>query len=175
MNLKRLVIFGLIAYAGANSWAMGAQLVFTKPVTSGLPANGIAIDRAGNTIVVGSTDGNYPLITSAGAVQRTAGGGEDAWVMKFAPNGDVVFVTYLGGSATDVARAVAVDPAGNIYITGYTQSADFPIVNALFPSYDLGTPNDRSSGDAFVVKLNPEGSAFFYSTYLGGKYTSARA
>src|SRR5437764_6462986 len=103
---------------------MGTQLVFTKPLTLGLPANGIAVDRAGNTIVVGSTDRNYPLVTSAGAVQRTAGGGEDAWVMKFTPNGDVVFVTYLGGSGTDVARAVAVDPAGNIYITGYTQSAD---------------------------------------------------
>jgi len=178
VNFKRLAVLSWITRLGVSIWAMslpasGAlpQLVFTKSLTLGLPARGVVIDRAGNAIVVGSTDHNYPVIGTPGSVQPVPGGGQDAWIMKFAPNGDVVFKTHLGGSGDDVAQAVAVDASGNIYVTGYTWSSDFPIVNALFPTYDVGTPNDRSSGDAFVVKLNPDGSAFFYSTYLGGKYS----
>jgi hypothetical protein len=156
---------------GSPSVGTAPQLVFTKFLTYGLPSTGVVIDAAGNAIVVGTTDHNYPVTATPGSVQPVPGAGEDAWIMKFAPNGDIIFVTYLGGSGDDGARAVTVDPAGNIYVTGYTRSPDFPVVNALFSNYDLGTPTDRSSGDAFVVKLNPQGSAFFYSTYLGGKYS----
>jgi beta-propeller repeat-containing protein len=76
----------------------------------------------------------------------------------------VAYSTYLGGSSGELANAIAVDSAGNAYVTGLTFSADFPTSNPLQPN--PGGANDQ--GDVFVAKLNPEGSALVYSTYLGG-------
>lgn len=70
------------------------------------------------------------------------------------------YSTYLGGGAGDVGTGIAVDSAGNVYITGRTQSADFPTASPLYPNQSGGT-------DAFVTKLDPAG-AMVYSTYLGG-------
>lgn len=72
------------------------------------------------------------------------------------------YSTYLGGTSDDVGTAIAVDAAGNAYITGYTYSSNFPLLNA----YDRSL--SRSDVDVFVAKLNPTGSALMYSTYLGG-------
>jgi Beta-propeller repeat len=77
----------------------------------------------------------------------------------------LVYSTYLGGSGEENSFAggrIAVDADGNAYITGYTNSFDFPTFNAVQPACSC------DEGDAFVVKLNPTGSAFGYSTYLGG-------
>jgi len=74
----------------------------------------------------------------------------------------LTYSTYLGGSSYDVARAIAVDAAGNAYIAGYTESVDFPIRNGL-PASMLPFVSE-----AFVAKLNPSGTALLYSTYLGG-------
>jgi len=93
------------------------------------------------------------------------GGYEDAFVAKLNPAGSaLVYSTYLGGSYQDFGYAIAVDSSGNAYVTGWTQSSDFPTANPL-------QANLRGQyGNAFVAKLNAAGSALVYSTYLGGSY-----
>ncbi len=75
----------------------------------------------------------------------------------------LTYSTYLGGSNRDIARAVAVDAGGNVYVTGQTASTDFPRQNPAQPDFGGG-----GFGDTFVVKLDPSGSALVYATYLGG-------
>ena len=72
------------------------------------------------------------------------------------------FITYIGGSGKDSALAIALDANPAVYITGITQSNDFPTKNAVQPSFGGG------GADAFVVKLNLSGNDLAYSTYLGG-------
>ena len=129
--------------------------------------NGIAVDSAGNAYVIGDTDSSdFP--TTKNAAQPANGGGIDAFVAKLNPTGSsLVYSTYLGGSNIEDGYGIAVDSAGNAYVIGDTDSDDFPTTkNAAQPA------NGGGSGggivDAFAAKLNPAGSAFVYSTYLGG-------
>ncbi|MEA3274765.1 MAG: SBBP repeat-containing protein [Pseudomonadota bacterium] len=124
-------------------------------------AHGIAVDSAGNAYVAGSTYSvDFPTVN---ALYPNLAGAGDAFIFKLNANGSVpIYSTYLGGSDADwVDGGIAVDSAGNAYVTGSTYSADFPTVNALYPNL-LGTQ------DAFIFKLNANGSAPVYSTYLGG-------
>jgi hypothetical protein len=123
---------------------------------------GIAADGAGNFYVTGMT--NSSTFPTVNAFQSTNHGIDDVIVAKFNPEGQPVYITYLGGSSIDWGRDIAVDPDGNAYITGYTASTNFPIANAFQPA--LG-----GSYDAFVTKLNPAGSALVFSTYFGGSET----
>jgi hypothetical protein len=83
-----------------------------------------------------------------------------------ADGGTLRYATYLGGSGEDVNWGIAVDGAGNAYISGTTESPNFPTQNAFQPQYG-------GDGDAFVTKLNPTGTALVYSTYLGGSGADA--
>ena len=127
---------------------------------------GIAVDAAGNAYVTGSTaSANFP--TTAGAFQTTLGGGGvgfDAFVTKLNSTGSaLLYSTYLGGSNNDDSGVgIAVDGAGNAYVTGSAFSTDFPTTPGAFQSSFGGVR------DAFVTKLNPTGSTLVYSTYLGG-------
>src|SRR6266513_2493331 len=78
------------------------------------------------------------------------------------------YSTYLGGSHEDRDPAIAVDAAGNAYVTGHTESRDFPTTTGAFQTGFGGGAMSSGEGDAFVTKLNPTGSALVYSTYLGG-------
>ena len=92
----------------------------------------------------------------------------DAFVTKFNAAGSaLVYSTYLGGGDSDHGESIAVDSAGNAYVTGSTLSTDFPTVNAFQSTFGGG--NSGESGDAFVTKFNAAGSALVYSTYLGGE------
>jgi hypothetical protein len=119
----------------------------------------IAVDTAGNAYVTGETwSPDFPL---AGPLQST-GRDLDAFVTKLAPDGSMVYSTYLGGSSGDTGFGIAVDAEGHAYVTGDTVSRDFPEVNPVQPPSQL-------LRDAFVAKLAPDGSALVYSTYLGGR------
>ena len=91
------------------------------------------------------------------------GGQADAFVVKLNTAGSgLVYATFLGGSSGDVGNGIAVDWAGNVYVSGYTYSNDFPTTPDAFDTSFNGGP------DAFVVKLNPAGSGLVYATFLGG-------
>ena len=100
-------------------------------------------------------------------IQGSYGGGaSDAFVTKINAAGTaILYSSYMGGSGTDVGLGIAVDAAGNAYVTGNTNSSNFPTLNPVQPSF--GGSGPESIGDAFVTKLNATGSAV-YSTYLGG-------
>jgi uncharacterized repeat protein (TIGR01451 family) len=127
---------------------------------------GVAADAAGNAYVAGATSSsNFP---TASALQGPHGAPPfDAFVAKVNPTGSAfIYSTYLGGAESETASAVAVDSSGNAYVTGNTNSTDFPTVNPL-----QGACNSCFLGggsDAFVTKLSPNGSALIYSTYVGG-------
>ncbi len=122
-------------------------------------ANGIAVDSFGNAWIAGSTtSADFPV---TGTPKPTNAGGTDAFVAKIDPTGTVLlFATYMGGTGTDQASGIAVDPTGNAYITGSTNSTNFPTLSPLQTANAGGL-------DAFAVKLSTAGSVV-YSTYLGG-------
>jgi Bacterial Ig-like domain (group 3)/Beta-propeller repeat len=145
----------------------GSALVYSTYLggSGGEAGNGIVVDSAGNAYVVGFTySTDFP--TTPGAFQTKFGGPNDAFVTKINPAGSaLVYSTYLGGSTGSFdqeAHGIAVDSAGNAYVTGWTSCSDFPTMNPLQAAYGGGPE------DAFVTKLNPTGSALVYSTFLGG-------
>ena len=121
------------------------------------PANtvtGIAADAAGNAYVTGSTfDDAFPA--TAGAYQTARAGGTDAFAAELNPLGSaVVWATYLGGKGTDAAHAIALDGRGDVWVSGTTDSTDFP------------NQQGWSQGSDFVAGLNPTGTTLFYSSRL---------
>ncbi|HEV8131748.1 MAG TPA: SBBP repeat-containing protein [Acidobacteriota bacterium] len=122
---------------------------------------GIAVDASGNAYLTGSTTStDFPTL---GPVQQRYGGATDAFVAKLNAAGNaLVYSTYLGGRSTDQANGIGVDSAGNAYLTGSTQSTDFPTANAFQPASRGGFL------EGFIAKLNPSGSALVYSSYIGG-------
>jgi hypothetical protein len=129
--------------------------------------SGIAVNSAGQAHVVGTTASNdFPL---ANPRQATLGGGNDAFITKLDAAGNaLVYSTYLGGSSQDTGRGVAVDPGGNAYVAGDTASANFTTTPGAFQTTLSNPASGFGEGDAFVTKLDPTGSSFIYSTYLGG-------
>ncbi len=125
---------------------------------------GIAVDSAGNAYITGqTTSADFP--TTLGAYQQSIKGGAHttAFVTKINPAGTgLVYSTYIGGSTYEIAHGIAVDSAGNAYITGVTDSTDFPTTLGAYQ------PSIKGSDDAFVTKINPTGNGLLYSTYLGG-------
>ncbi|WP_285578846.1 SBBP repeat-containing protein [Actinoallomurus iriomotensis] len=123
---------------------------------------GIAVNASGNAYLAGATDStDFPHTT--GAFQTAFAGGDlDGFVTELNPAGTgLVYSTYLGGSGDDDGVGIAVDSSGNAYVTGDTDSTNFPTSRAVQPR-----PGGRT--DAFVTKLNPAGTGLVYSTYLGG-------
>ena len=122
----------------------------------------IAVDEAGAAYIAGFTfSSDFP--TKPGAFDTSHNGNSDVFVAKLNADGSgLAYSTFLGGSGSDSAWGIAVDGAGAAYVTGNTNSADFP---ATPGSFDTSYNGDS---DAFVVKLNAAGSDLAYSTFLGG-------
>jgi uncharacterized protein (TIGR03437 family) len=138
-------------------------------------ARAIGLDGAGNVYIAGTT--TSPLLPVTASSFQSAYGGDttddfsgDAFVAKFNPAGAVQYVTFLGGRRDDLGLSLAVDRAGNAYVTGMTNSLDFPVTAGAFQTKFGGTGGNLCEilGDAFVTKLDPTGSKLLYSTYLGG-------
>src|SRR5271154_1084514 len=129
-------------------------------------ANAVALDAAGNIYIAGSTAStDFPVFKP---LQATSGGLGDAFLAKISADGShVLFATYLGGSAADEARGLALDSLGNLYVTGQTFSHDFPVEKAVQSSCGLNAQK-TCPGTAFVAKLTSDGTSLTYSTYLGG-------
>lgn len=125
----------------------------------------IAVDATGNAYVAGLTwETNFP--TTVGSFQPNYGGGfHDGFVTKFNTTGTgLVYSTYIGGSGDDGATSIKVDSNGVAYVKGNTFSSNFPTTPGAFSN----TFTAGLNSEAFVLLLNPAGSALNYSTYLGG-------
>ena len=126
---------------------------------------GIAVDSSGAVYLTGETASpDFPLL---GPYQSSnAGGASDAFVTKLAGSGSsLVYSTYLGGSGADAGLGIAIDGAGNAYLTGSTTSTDYPVSSDAFQRTNQGA---GGAPNAMVTALNPAGSGLLFSSYLGG-------
>ncbi len=145
---------------------LGTALVYSSylggSATEHESGYGIAVDTSGYAYVVGLTkSADFPV--AGMPFQATQPGLQSGFVTKVNPAGSgLVYSTYLGGSNFTDATAVALDPAGDAFVTGNTDSSDFPTAGSPFQ------PAIKGSSDVFITKLNPTGSGLVYSTFLGG-------
>jgi hypothetical protein len=125
---------------------------------------GMQTDPSGDVVVTTLTNStHYPVLH---AQQSTYGGGsDDTGVTEYAPNGQMRWSTYLGGSAEDRPNGVDVDPQGNVYVAGRTYSSNFPLLHALYTTNPVGNA-------AYITSYTSAG-AMRYSTYIGGQNGAA--
>lgn len=131
----------------------------------------ITVDAIGaNIYITGSTlAGGFPV--TAGTFQTSSASAynaEEAFILKMSTAQVVGFATYCGGSDADYGQGIAVDASNTIYITGYTTSSDFPIVNPGGVAYVDSSLGSIGTHDAFIVKCNSTGTTRLWSTYFGG-------
>ena len=145
--------------------ASGTSLVFSTYL-GGHDAEGsygIAVNSEGAAYVTGSTNSfDFP---TKNPFQGSKAGGDDVYIAKINPSGTaLIYSTYLGGSGEDYCFDIAADPGGAAYVTGSTNSVDFPTQNPI----QGNKAGDRDVFDAFITKINSAGNELIYSTYLGG-------
>ncbi len=160
----------------------GSTLLFADYFggTSGLDEGyAVAVDSSGNAYVTGNTaSSDFPVVN---AYQPALTGSQDAFLTKFSADGSSIVystylgganLTYVGGSTTQVGRAVSVDPSGEAVVAGITMATDFPTTNA----YQSSASPDQS-GDlgeyGFLTKFAPDGTSVVFSTYLAGSSLNA--
>ena len=142
------LVFG--TYLGGSGGSVGAPE----------EVNSVAVDSLSIITAAGTTSSaNFPV--TPGAFQITLGGQTDGFVARFTPFGVLLQSTFLGGALGDGINAVTLDFHGVPYLTGFTDSQDFPVQNPIQSANAGGM-------DAFVVKLNTSLSALLFGTYLGG-------
>ena len=162
LNGDRQVSFEVAAYDAGEPLIIDPVLIYSTYLGGSFSDRsfGIAVDASGNAYVTGDTSSSdFP---TASPVQASNVGSGDAFVTKLNAAGNaLVYSTYLGGSSRDNGNGIAVDVSGNAYVTGRTDSANFPTASPIQAARN-------GSNDAFVTKLNAAGNALVYSTYLGG-------
>ncbi len=170
--------------------AAGSELAYSTYLggSSGDVAKAITVDDSGNAFIVGTSySDDYPVTpgayqTSNRSVLANGAIAGNAYLTKLNPAGsELVYSTYLGGTVQETGSGVAIDSAGDAFITGTTESSDFPVTKGAFQTvYSSASASPPFSdcdyiilfsGDGFVTKLNPAGSALLYSTYLAGSNT----
>ncbi len=173
-----------------------ARLLYSTNVSAPFDSNGkgIAIDSSGNVTLAGSVWGAFPVTAGAFQAGDANPNAPKAFVLKLTPSGSVIYSTFFGGTAgspttggyeptQDYGVAVAVDNAGNAYVTGRTDDTDFPVTpgayqttlaaGCSYPAISIytgftGSILDWYVDDVFVVKLSPDGKTALFSTLLGG-------
>src|SRR3989442_7725067 len=119
-----------------------------------------------STLFPSTTLFRSPSTLYAGSVSSSATFRRDAFVSKLDPTGSrLVYSTYLGGGASDWGRGIAVDSQGSAFVTGSTESPDFPTARAIQPNFGGGPVYPT---DGFIARLDPAGSGLIYSSFLGG-------
>jgi hypothetical protein len=146
--------------------APGTALLYAGYI--GGPGNdqghGIAVDSGGNAYVTGPTSSPQGTFPVTGGPDLTFNGIFDAFVAKVNGLGTaLVYAGYIGGAAHDQGEAIAVDSAGNAYVTGFTASSEATFPVTVGPDLTFGGVND-----AFVAKVNALGTALVYAGYIGG-------
>ena len=142
--------------------ATGDGLIYSTFVGgSGMDwALAIAIDSEGNAYITGRTCSTD--LATFNAYDSSYNGGDDCFLLKLNATGNgLVYSTYIGGSDWDLGESVIVDSTGNVYVTGSTESLDFPTANPFDGSHN-------GNKDCFVFKLNAFGDGLIYSTFVGG-------
>ena len=153
----------------------GSTLIYStylggSSLTAGI---GIAVDSSGEAAIDGWTYAtDFPTVNAFQSQHAIDGGTYDGFVAKFAAGGtSLVFSTYLGGNLADLAAGISLDPAGNVYVTGTTNSTDFPTTPGAYQTTYVSYPGVESS---FVSEFSPSGS-IVYSTYLPASQATAIA
>ncbi len=142
--------------------ATGNALVYSTYFAADF-CDAIAVDSSGAAYLTGVVSSATAFPVTPGSMQQVARASGASFGAKFNPAGSaLVYATLLGGSGIDLAEAIAVDTSGNAYIAGSTSSADFPVTPGAYATTASG------GYDGFLVKLNANGSAAVYSTYIGG-------
>ena len=160
--------FALRSYDRSRELVIDPVLTFSTYLSGSSQdiAYAIAHDQNGLIYVAGATNStDFPL---AGAPTQTAAGGSgDVWVAQINPNAPAgqafLFTTYVGGTSTETFGGLAVSPKGDIYLSGSTESTNFPVTSGAYQSSLTNAPNTN----AFVVWINSSQS-LAYSSYLGG-------
>ncbi len=125
----------------------------------------IAVAGSGDVCVAGDT-WSADFTTTPGAFDTTFNGSQDGFIVRLNGMGsDLVYASFLGGTADEIIISIALDATGNPYVSGWTTSSDFPTTPSAF---DTSLNNPVGVMDAFIAKLTSDGSALSYSTYLGG-------
>lgn len=148
--------------------ANGGSIVYSTFLGGGLDdyGNDLVVDSSGNAYITGTTwSPDFPLLNPALPTSPPA----NCFVTKLSSNGNnLIYSTTVGGSLSDYGFGIDIDSAGNAYVTGTTNSTNFPVLNPI-----MINPPDW---DIFVTKLSSAGSSLVYSTYLGGSdYDEGRA
>ncbi len=168
---ENLVGFSVGPYDRSRELVIDPVLVYSSLIGAASTdiVKGIQVDSSGMIYVVGSMS-QTDLAGTDGAYRTTSAGNADIFVAKFNPalsgRDSLVYLTYIGGASVDTPTSMALDASGNVWITGSTNSTDFPVVGAYQSTLSGGT-----SYDAFVCKLRPAAQGatdLAYSTYLGG-------
>ncbi|HXJ96265.1 MAG TPA: SBBP repeat-containing protein [Terriglobia bacterium] len=137
--------------------------------------NAIAVDSSGSAYITGATtSSNFPVTANVFQTMNNGSGNSNAFVAKLDPSGaKLTYSSYLGGSGPDYGQGIAVDSAGDAFVTGSTESFDFPTAPAVpfqRGNADCTTVNqiETCTADAFVAEVDPTATELTYSTYLGG-------
>ncbi|MEM5785517.1 MAG: SBBP repeat-containing protein, partial [Candidatus Aenigmatarchaeota archaeon] len=181
VDVRYKIIDGEIRYE-VNGWNGLERLIIDPPVgllwstyyggNGGDYGRSIRTDGSGNVFVTGYTSStNFPVYNPGGGVyyQGTYGGGNyscDAFILKFSNSGIRLWATYYGGSSSDVGNSITTDGSGNVFVTGYTSSTNFPVYNPGGGVYYQGIYGGGDY-DAFILKFSNTGIRL-WATYYGG-------
>lgn len=148
--------------------ADGARLIYST-ILPGAPVVSMALDSTGNAYVVANVFGPFPFPLPPGGYQSVPKSNSQVpFVAKLDTTGSsLIYATYLSGSGTDSAAAIAVNASGNVFVAGSAQSRDFPTTSGVRQPQFSGPPAPGAS-NGFIAQLDPSGAKLVYSTYLGG-------
>ncbi len=161
---RTLIIDPTLTY-GTYLGSPGEEVFSLSGAASNATYPAVAADAQGNVYVTGYNGSTAASFTGKPVtlLGNASGGGVDVFVVKMNPTGTaLLYSVVFGGGLTDIGGGIAVDISGNAYITGYTNSVNFPVTaGAAQVTLNGGT-------NAFITKVNAAGTALVYSTFLGG-------